>query len=886
MMTWRSRLSGLWRNLFRKGRTERELAEEIRAHLELLIEMKIGEGLDPAAARRAALIELGGEEQVKERVREARVGYHLDASLQDLRYGLRMLFRNPGFTLVAILTLALGIGANTAIFSVVNAVLWRSLPYRDPDRLVLVGRTTMNGAIDTVSVNGFLEWRDQARVFEQIAAYGFDEVDLAGDGEAERLMAAVVSAALFKTLGIAPALGRDLLPTEETAEGSPVVILSDGLWQRRFGGNPQIIGRAITLGGRSRTIVGIMPPGFRFPEQAELWLPLALGRQPGPAISVIGRLKPGVTPEAARADLSVLLDRRRPASPRREAEAQVRIIGLNESLVGKVRWALLVLFGAVALVLLIACANVANLFLARAATRQKEMAIRTALGAGRGRLIRQLLTESLLLSLAGGAAGLGLAYLAVKLIVAMSPADIKRIQESGVDGRALGFTCLAIVVTGIIVGIFPAWQASRTGINETLKAKSAVGSARSRRGGSERALPALMIAELALALVLLVGAGLMIKSFLRLMALPKGFNPDGILTLTVAPGRVRYPGGSPRRGAYYQEVLDRVRSLPGVRSAALTSHFLPFNGPTRIGFFEIEGRPPFDPERRPLVTLNFISSEYFQAMGIELSAGRAFEAREVAVGSKPNAVIISEMMAQRFFPGENPIGRRLMGEPFQTIVGVARDTRLHGLDREVYPEFYLPHAQNLNGWGILRLVVRAASDPNHPATPSATADLATSIRNQIHAIDPDEPVNQVMTMDELLSNSVAGRRFQMYLLGIFAAAALAIATIGIYGVISYAVSQRTHEIGIRMALGARAGDVRRMVIRRGMIIASIGVALGVAAALALTRVMKTLLFNVSPTDPMTFVLISLLLIAVALLASYIPARRATMVDPLIALRDE
>ncbi len=877
------RLTSLWRNLFQKDRLDRELAEEIRVHLEMLIDLKIEEGLDPAAARRAALIELGGEDQVKERVREARMGQQLEALLLDLRFGARMLRKTPGFTIMAILMLALGIGANTAIFSVVNAVLLRSLPYRDTERLVLVSYTWMNLAIHTASVEEFLEWRDRENVFEQIAAYKPDFIDLSGIGEPERLAAALVSAHLFATLGVTPALGRDFISAEGEDGGPPVVILSDALWRRRFGSDPQMIGRAITLGGQSRTVIGIMPPGFRHPEDTELWIPLAINHQQSAEIYAIGRLKRGVTQEAARADLSVILERRRPVSPRRYADSQVRIIGLNESLVANVRLSLLVLFGAVAFVLLIACANVANLLLARAAVRQKEVAIRAALGAGRLRLVRQLLTESLMLSLAGGTAGLLLAHWVVKLLVSMSPAGIVRIEESGVDGRVLGFTCVVVVLTGIIVGIFPALQTSKTDINETLKAQPAAGSPRSMRGVG-RALPALMIAELGLALVLLVGAGLMIKSFLLLMTVPKGFNPDGVLTLKVAPSFVKYPNGSPQRGAYYQEVLDRVRSLPGIQSAGLTTNVLPFSGIRRIGYFQIEGRATFKPSKEHLVALSFISPDYFQTMGIRIIAGRPFDTRDGSAA--PKVAIISQEMAERYFPGESPIGHRLVGEPFLTIVGVAEDARLYGLEKEISPEFYIPYTQILNVWGNLHLVVRAASSLNNQTNSSALANRATSIRDQVRGIDPGEPVSQIVTMDELLSNSVAGWRFQMLLLGVFAALAMVIATVGIYGVISYAVNQGMREIGIRMALGAQASDIVRMVIRRAMGIASIGVALGLVAALALTRVLKNLLFGVSPTDPATFALIASLLIGVALIASYLPAQRATKADPTTVLKSE
>jgi putative ABC transport system permease protein len=511
------------------------------------------------------------------------------------------------------------------------------------------------------------------------------------------------------------------------------------------------------------------------------------------------------------------------------------------------------------------------------------MAIRAAVGAGRLRLVRQLLTESLLLSAIGGAAGLLAAKWGVKLLVAMSPGGIARIEESSVDGRVLGFTCGVVALVGLIAGIFPALQASKADVNETLKAQSAAVGARSGYSSGRRALPVLMIAELALALVLLVGAGLMIKSFLRLLDVPKGFNPDGVLTLALSPGFTKYPPASPQRVAYFQESLARVQALPGVRSAGLTD-FLPLTGPFLLRPLRIEGRP-YEQGKEPIVSMNRISSDYFQTMGIPLRAGRAFTAQDGA--QAPKVIIINETLARRFFAGEDPIGHRLFSEPNQmTIVGVAGDTRHRSLDQEVQPEVYTPYVQDMKEMGGLRLVVRASSGQHIRTNPSGLSSLAISIRNQVRAIEPNEPVNQVVTMNEYLSNSVAGRRFQMLLLGVFAGVALVIAMVGIYGVISYAVSGRTREIGIRMALGAQANDVLRMVIWQGMSLALIGVALGLAAALALTRVLKNLLFEVSATDPATFALIALLLIVVALIASYIPARRATKVDPLLALRNE
>ncbi len=858
-----------------------------------------------------------------------------DEMFQDLRFGVRMLRRNPGFTIVAVLTLALGTGAITAIFSVVNAVLLRPLPYRDPDRLVLV---------PNARGPDFLRWRDQSKAFEAIAAFNFGTADFTGSGEPERLAVAWFSTDLFATLGVAPALGRAFTPEEDREGGEQVVVLSDSLWRRRFGSDPQVIGRAITLNNQSQTVIGIMPPGFRFLGDSDLWMPLLtqgwgrvvpLGEGEGKVaygveennVSVIARLKPGLTLEAARANLPVIRDReqrdtRRPGGlisvrggsmttsrsgasaqpiniPRERTDGQVSVIGLRESLIGNVRLQLLILFGAVLFVLLIACANVANLLLSRSVVRQKEMAIRAVAGARRLRLVRQLLTESLALSVVGGAVGLLAAKWGVQLLLAISPAEIARINESSpssiLDGRVLGFTSLIVLLTGLLAGVFPALQASKTDINETLKAQSTAGSARSRRGGWLRALPALMIAEFALALVLLVGAGLMIKSFLRLMAVPRGFNPDGVLTLTLSPSYENYPGyPGVRRSFYLQEALARVQALPGVQSAGLTS-FLPLTPPAatlRVSNSTfIEGGPQFSTEKGKDIALNYISPDYFKTMGMQMRSGRGFAATDGK--EAPKVAIINETIARQFFPNEDPIGHRLLsfGRPAPTIVGVVGDTRNSGLDQRVSYEVYLPVLQPPpGGLGMsLTLAVRIASDQNNPAgraNPSALAALTAAIQDKVRSIDPHESVFAVIRMDERLSNAIAERRFQTLLLGFFAAVALVISTVGIYGIISYAVSRRTHEIGVRMALGANPRNVLRMIVLWGMRLTLIGVTLGVAAALALTRVIRNLLYEVSPTDPVTFALVTLLLVCVSLIASYIPARRATKVDPLVALRHE
>ncbi len=747
MIHYMRALAAKLRGVFGDRGADQELDDEIEAHLRLLTERYVRQGMTEAEASRASRRQFGNVTLLKEANREMRGIRFIDTFFQDARYGLKMLRRNPGFTFAATLTLALSIGATTAIFSVVNAVLLRSLPYRDPDRLVLV--PFVNG-------QDFLRWREQAKAFENMAAYCGVTAILTISGEPERLEAKMVSADLFATLGVAPALGRGftpeeanraITPEEDNVFGAPVVILSDSLWRRRFSSDPQVIGRAITIHKQSRTVIGIMPPGFQFPEGSDLWMPLALNNKLGPGdggfiVDIIARLKPGMTLEAARANLPLIRERnQQPSSsglghiqvfgtgpnsrpgaqpinthPKR-TDGQVSVIWLREDLIENVRPALLILFGAVLFVLLIACANVANLLLARSAARQKEMAIRASVGAGRLRLVRQLLTESLLLSAIGGGAGLIAAKWGVKLLVAMSPDWFARIKESSLDGRVLGFTCLVVLLTGLVAGVFPALQASKVDVNETLKAQSTAGSARSRRGGGLRALPALMISELALTLVLLVGAGLMIKSFLRLLAVPKGFNPDGVLTLTLSPSEINYPPRSPRRDFYFQEALARVQALPGVRSAALTG-FLPLTPPSVVvtGTGLVEGRRgSFRRGTAPSIALNHISPDYFQTMGIQMRAGRPFAATDGEAA--PRVAIINETIARQFFPNENPIGHRLsINRSGSTIVGVVSDTRNSGLDQRVSYEVYLPVLQHEKLDMLMStLAVRIASDQNNPA---------------------------------------------------------------------------------------------------------------------------------------------------------------------------
>jgi putative ABC transport system permease protein len=806
-----------------------------------------------------------------------------------------MLWKSPGLTAVAVLALALGVGANTAIFSVVNAVLLRPLPYKDPDRLVVLwGNNLKQGRGQLpVSFPNFLDWKNQNRVFEDMASYAYNQFVITGRQEPERVRGVFVSTGFFPVLGVRPSLGRTSRPEEEREY---LAVLSHALWQRRFGSDPSIIGQVITLNGKGYTVIGVMPPDFQFPPRdprfqptgtgAELWVTLSSLFTPSPNLGdwigsrslrgnrVIGQLKPGVTIQQAQAEMDTIAGRLEQAYPDANAGVGVTLVPLHEQLVGHIRAALLVFLGAVGFVLLIACANVANLLLARTATREKEMALRAALGASRLRLVRQLLTESTLLALLGGALGLLLALWGVDLLVHLDTGNIPRANEIGIDGRVLSFTLAISLLTGMIFGLAPALQASKLNLNETLKegGRSSAGSWRGRR---VRGL--LVVSEIALTLVLLIGAGLMIKSFRRLLETPPGFNPQNVLTMQIQVSSFQH-SQPPQWVAFYRQVLERVAALPGVQSVG-TCDSLPPRIFQRGNSFAIEGHPSPGPGQSPIAQLFTISPDYFRALNVPLLKGRYFTEADTAAA--PGVAIINETIARRFFPNEDPVGRRLkLGNPESqsprlTIVGVVGDVKYSGLDADTEAGLYIPYLQNpVPG---MYLMVRTASYP---------LSLAAAVRGQVLAVDKDQPVANIKTMEQVLAESVAQRRLNTLLLGLFAAVALSLAMVGIYGVVSYSVSQRTHEIGIRMALGAQTGDVLRLVVRQGLQPVLIGMAIGLTGALALTRLLSSLLYGVSATDPATFVVISLLLTAVALLACYIPARRATKVDPMIALRYE
>jgi putative ABC transport system permease protein len=807
----------------------------------------------------------------------------MNGFVQDLRFGVRMLSRSPGLTAAAILALALGIGANTAIFSVVNAVLLRPLPYPDADRLLSVHQVwvTSPDEHDVLSTDDVVALREGAAGVMQAAAY-FSPVGgfaITGGGEPEQVAGTAVTAELFDVLGTRPALGRAFLPEDDRPGAEPVVVLSHALWQRRFGGDPKVVGRALTVDSRTHIITGVMPEGFRFPRDgvADLWpifRPERSDSRPPYYIRTVARPRPGAGPAEVQGALQSITRQIKERFPDASADWRLATAPLKDELVGNARPALLVLLGAVALVLLIATVNIADLLLARATARRKEMAIRAALGAGRTRLARMLVTESLVLAAAGGLCGVILSLWGTDLLVRLGPRNLPRLHEVGIDLRVLLFTAAVTILSGVLSGLAPATRASRPGLAPALNA-GARGTA-DRAGRRPRGL--LVVTEFALAVMLLCGAGLLIRSFLRLQQVSPGFDAGGILTASISLPQARYPDAA-ARSAFFREIVERAGNLPGVRAAAI-SMALPPDLLVMTNPYTVEGRPLPPGRNPPALAQLLIGGDYFHALGVPLLRGRAFTEADGA--GAPEVMIINRTMAETLFPGEDPIGRRIqLGDPdpdspWVTIVGVVGDVKYTGLDKAPEPTMYTPYEQNL-WWPTMYLLLRSSVDP---------AGLAQAVRAQVAGLDPLLPMSRVRTMDDLLGQSVAGPRFRTTLLGIFAATALLLAAVGIYGVLSYIVGLRTQEIGIRMALGARRRDVLALVLGQGMVLAGLGVAFGLVAALALSRVLAGLLFGVSPTDPVTFGAVSLVMAAAALPACCVPAWRATRIDPMVALRAE
>ena len=802
---------------------------------------------------------------------------------QDLRYGFRTLLRNPGFCAVAILALAMGIGPNTAIFTMVNAVLLKPLPVPEPNRVVMIWGTLLKSGFDQMPVSAadYLEWKKQAHSFDQMsAAFAIPEfgLNVSGAGDPERVSAALASKEFLPALGIKPIVGRNFLPEEDRPGGPPAVLISHALWQRRFHSDPAAIGRSLTVDGIPRTVVGVVPHELGEMVAADLWLPTAINpnnpERQNHQFGIVARLKPSVTVAESRAEMAVIARRLESAYPATNTGWGVTLFPMAEMFTGRIRPVLLILLGAVGLLLLIACANLANLLLARAATREKEIAIRGALGAGRLRLIRQLLTESLVLALAGGALGLILAAWGVRLLRSVVPDMFPMLQHMSVDVPVLAFTFGISILTGLLFGLVPAWRSSHTDLNTTLK--EAAGRSESA-GGSHRIRSFLLAGEVALAVLLSVSAGLLLRSFVRVTEVNPGVRTANILTMNLSLPEVKYDTPQ-KRATFYKDLIERVDALPGVRSAGAVV-FLPLRVSILsfriwVNSFTIEGRPPVPQDKQPLADYRPATPGYFNTMGIALRQGRLFDQHDDLDAKR--VVLVNEAMVRKHFPHENPLGQRIvMGKPME-IVGVVADAKLYGLDAPVEPAVYVPHAQH-SGDSSMAVVVRTEGDPTV---------VAAAVRREILKLDPEQPISNVRSMEQVLSDSLMLRRVAMLLLTVFASLALTLATVGIYGLTAYSVSRRTHEIGLRVALGASQSQILRMVVGRGLVTSLIGAAIGVAAAFELTRGLSGMLYGVTATDPLVFAGVPLLLIAVSVLASYVPARKATRIDPLVALRYE
>lgn len=808
----------------------------------------------------------------------------MDALLQDVRYGVRMLVKHSGFTLAAVLCLALGIGLNTTIFSVVSAMLIRPLPYDEPERLVALHETQIKKGTEwnPLSAHNLMDWKEQSNVFEQVAAFQRRSFNFSTEENPERLAGARVSSTLFSLLGIRPVMGRDFQPEEDKPGGEHVVLLGHNLWQRRFASDPSVIGKTLLLDGERYTVVGVMPPRFKYPEFAEIWIPMALDlgkiNRGEHFLDAVARLKRGVTAEQAQAELNNIARRLEQQYPETNRDMGALVRPLRAELVpAGVNVFLLTMLGAVVFVLLIACANVANLLLVRASARQREIAIRTALGAGRIRIIRQLLTESIMIALLGGGLGILMAFWGIDLVIASVPVEIPFWLSFEIDWRVLVFTFSISVLTGVLFGLTPALRLSKPDLQEALK-----DGGRSSTDGSRqsRLRSAFVISEVALSLVLLIGATLMIRSFLGMQRIDAGFDPENVLTMEFRLSGPNYEEDK-QRTAFIQQVTERIKALPDVEAVGIVND-LPLSNNYSTDSFNVEGQPA-QPGEAPETTLLTVTHDYLKTMRIPLVRGRAFEERELAESSP--VVVVNETMAQRFWPNDEAVGKRFRlgaseDAPWLTVVGVAADVkelyRIGGLDKRPSFQTYVLYPQAT--YRRMTLAVRTKA--------SAPASITAAVRGEIHAVDKNLPLYNVLTMKEVLEKSVWLPLFYGKMFGTFAVFALFLAAVGIYGVMAYAVTQRTHEIGVRMALGAQRGDITRLVLRQGMLLALVGVAIGLVAAFAMTRAISSLLFGVSATDPLTFVGVSLALMLVALLACYIPARRAMNVDPMVALRYE
>jgi putative ABC transport system permease protein len=875
-MTMLNKLRLRLQALFFKSRLEEELDEEVRFHLEREIRENIARGMSPEEARLAALRSFGGVERVKEESRDVRGIRLLEELWQDLRYGARMLLKNLGFTLIAVLTLALGIGANTAIFSVVNAVLLSSLPYAEAERLVQLAERSREGARFNVAYPNFEDWRVRAQSFEGMASIRDQSFNLTGVDRPTQLLGRTVNWNFFSLLGIQPQLGRSFRAADDHYGAERTAILSHAMWQDRYGGDLSVIGKAVLLNGDPYTVIGVLPPGFEYFRKDDVYVPIGLFLKPNTGLTdrgsrlrlyAVARLKPGVTLAQANSEMAALATQLAQEYPAANQGKSALAERLQDVMSENVRQSLWVLLGAVGFILLIACVNAANLLLVRAAERQKEIAVRMALGARPSRIVKQLLSESLLIAFSGGAVGLLLGQWMLNGLLALAPPNIPQLGRVELNHSVLLFTLGITALTSLLCGLLPALHTTRLDLQSVLKesGRSTAGLAR------ERTRQALLIAEISLALVLLVGAGLLVRSMNNLLHVDLGFDADNLLTMAL-----RLPAGNydnQRQLVFYDECLARVSAVPGVRSAALTMS-LPIDGSQWDTGFQVDGKPAPPPGQQLIAAYTPVSANYFETLGIRLVRGRVFTAADTT-DSVP-VTVINESLARRIWPGEDPLGKRLkQGETLREVVGVVTDLKLNGVENATPMQFYAPLAQEPNG--ILGLAVRTTGNP---------LAAAASIEQAIHTVDKDLPVFRMRTMEQLLWNALAQRRLTLALLLSLAALALLLASVGIYGVISYAVRQRTNELGIRMALGAQRRDVLKLILTQGLKLALLGVGIGLLAALVLSRWMEALLFEVRPTDPLTFAVIAAVLVLVALFACWIPAWRAAKVDPLVALRNE
>ena len=878
---WVTRLVGV---LGGGRRRERELQDELAFHRDMLETGHRNRGLDADAARRAAALALGGQAQITEAWRDQRSLPFLDMLLQDLRYGVRVLRRAPGFTVAALLTLAIGIGANAAIFSVVDAVLLQPLPYADPDRLVTIGDRNADGGSSNVGFTTVMDWRARSRSFEGLGVMRSWQPTLTVNGEAQRVAAVRVSWNYFAMLGVHPALGRDFSPDDDHAERWRVLLLSDGLWRRRFNADPGIVGRSIVMNDRQYQVIGVMPAGFEaadsnrlYDTDAEMWAPLGYEVGGDSAcrscqhLRGFGRLKPGVTVAAATAEMNAIRAQLRREYPADYDEGTIAIVPLREALTGGVRAALFILLGAVSFVLLIACANVANLLIARSVSRQRELTMRAALGADRARIVRQLLTESLLLSAIGAVAGIALAFVLVNGITTLAPVSLPRLGHVRIDARVLAFTAILAVATGIAFGLVPAWRGA-------IGARAALAvDARGTVGSRGRARAALVVADLALALVLLAGAGLMLRTVAALMRTSPGFQPDHILAIDFSLVGQAYAEDGPVR-SFQQQLAEKLRGLPGVEAASIADQ-IPFGGNFDCRGFHVNGRMKVNSSEDPCIERYGVTPGYHEMLGIPLLAGRTLTGADTET-SQP-VVVISASTARLVFGNDSPLGAQVrIGNattgPWRTIVGVVADVHHDDVTGPPRAGLYTPQTQFTDSF-LVALVKVAGADP---------LSVAAAARQVIRSMDANVPVYRVAALPSLVAEASSQRTFVMRLLGGFALVAVLLAAIGLYGVVSYGVALRTREVGVRMALGAQRMDVLRLVLAGGAKLVALGVIAGLAGAAASTRLMGTLVFGVSPVDPLTFAVAVLVLVAVALLAHWLPIRRALRIDPALALRAE